>query len=560
MEDTRVAVLCKFVEWAKNDPKNIFWLAGMAGTGKTSIAVSLCRMLQEDPDVLLAGAFFCSRTANDEARSDTRRIIPTLAALLADQSPRFAAELAAELKPNSGAAAHKPTSEQVAPMLQRPLAALASETRPVVFVVDALDECSNEREMSALLTAIANFKCPARVKFILTSRPETHILGSSISDRAQNEILQLHMIGQEEVTEDIRLYIERTFEQHPLTGPDSETWYSYADVRALAGLSNGLFIFASTAVTYILDTDTVEDRSARLNTALSTMKSSKVATGPLDEVYEFVVARASSETKVEPEELARTRQVLACILTARMPLSITILAELLDQKANVLRSSLRRLRAVVNVPEEYNQPGLRTLHASFGDYLFERAAPNIRISRSLGDEALASGCLRLMTQRLHFNVSQSTSSYEPNPSARPESVAPSLEYACIQWVYHVATLHDSSMLDDTIYRTFRSRILFWLEVMSVLGQVQRAAAMMITAAATVRRLLQAIVTSRSSLYSGSSHRVVTLVPRRKLIHRFVSGGDRTKCTSHLHLGASIYPQRLSDLSKLFPAVHRPRLC
>ena len=73
---------------------------------------------------------------------------------------------------------------------------------------------------------------------------------------------------------------------------------------------------------------------------------------------------------------------MACILTARMPLSITILAELLDQKANLLRSSLRRLRAVVNVPDEYNQPGLRTLHASFGDYLFERAAPNIRIARS----------------------------------------------------------------------------------------------------------------------------------------------------------------------------------
>ena len=66
-----------------------------------------------------------------------RRIIPTLAALFADQSPKFAAELAAELKPSSGAAAHKPTSEQIGPLLQRPLAVLASETRPIVFVIDA---------------------------------------------------------------------------------------------------------------------------------------------------------------------------------------------------------------------------------------------------------------------------------------------------------------------------------------------------------------------------------------------------------------------------------------
>jgi len=512
MQDTRVAVLCKFVGWAKNDPKNIFWLAGMAGTGKTSIAVSLCRMLQEDPDVLLAGTFFCSRTASNEAQSDPRRIIPTLAASLADQSPSFAAELAAELRPNAGAAAHKPTSEQMGPMLQRPLAALALETRPIVFVIDALDECSNEREMSTLLTAIATFTCPARVKFILTSRPETHILGSPISDRAQNEILQLHMIGQEEVTEDIRLYVERTFEQHPLADPDPEVWYSHSDVRALASLSSGLFIFASTAITYILDTDTVEGRSTRLQTVLSTMKNSKVATGPLDEVYEFVVARASSETKVEPEELARTRQVLACILTARMPLSIAILAELLDQKPNVLRSSLRRLRAVVNVPEEYNQPGLRTLHASFGDYLFERAAPNIRIARSLGDDAIARGCLRLMTQRLHFNVSRSTSSYEPNHLTKSELITPSLEYACMQWAYHVANLHESSTLDKVIYNTFRSRILFWVEVMSVLGQVQRAAAMLMTVAATVRLSVQASIAGHSSLCSGSFHRVITPIP------------------------------------------------
>ena len=410
MEGTRVGVLCKFVEWVKNDPKSIFWLAGMAGTGKTAIAVSLCRMLQEDPDVLLGGSFFCSRTSSDEARSDVRRIIPTLAALFADQSPKFAAELAAELKPSSGAAAHKPTSEQIGPLLQRPLAVLASETRPIVFVIDALDECSVEREMATLLKAISNFTCPARVRFILTSRPETHVLGSPISDRAHNEILQLHMISSEEVTEDIRMYIKHAFDQRPLAGPDS--WYIDSDVNALTDLSNGLFIFASTVITYILDTDTVEDRMAHLHTVLSSMKDSKVATGPLDNVYEFVLTRASSETKVEPQELTKTRQALACILTARMPLSVEALAELLGRKAEVLRASLRRLRAVVHVPDDLDQPGLQTLHASFGDYMFERAASNIRIARSLGDDFLARGCLQIMDKQLRFNVSRSRSSYE----------------------------------------------------------------------------------------------------------------------------------------------------
>jgi len=483
MKNTRVAVLRKFIDWIKTDPKSIFWLAGMAGTGKTSISISLCRILQEDPDVLLGGTFFCSRTASDEARSDVRRIIPTLAALFSDQSPTFAAELAAELKPNSGAAVHKPTSQQIDALLQRPLAALASETRPIVFVIDALDECTSERETSALLKAIATFACPARVKFILTSRPETHILGSPISDRAQNELLRLHMIDLDEVTEDIRLYVNCTFDQHQL---DGDPWYSDADVQTLARLSNGLFIFASTALAYILDTETPEDRAMRLHTALFSMKESKVATGPLDEIYEFVLTRASSETKVDPHELANTRQVLACILTARMPLSITAMAELLEQKPHVLRASLRRLRAVVNVPEELNQPGLSTLHASFGDYLFERAGSNLRIARSIGEDSLARGCLQTMASRLHFNVSQISTSYQPNLLQRPVSISLALEYSCLHWVDHVVALPDPSALEDLINRIFCPRVLFWLEVMSVLFQVRRATALLTTLAATVR--------------------------------------------------------------------------
>ena len=483
MLGTRTDVLHKFVKWVRNDPKSIFWLAGMAGTGKTSISVSLCRMLQGDPDVLLAGTFFCSRTVNDEARADVRRILPTLAALLAERSPAFAVELAAELKPSSGGAAYKPASEQIGPLLQRPLTVLASDSRPVVFVIDALDECSNERELSELLKAIATFTSSARVKFILTSRPETHILGSPISDRAQNEILQLHLIEPLEVTKDISLYIDRTFHQHPLAG--SGAWYSDANVRALATLSNGLFIFASTAVAYILDSETEEDRTDRLQTALSAMKDSKVATGPLDDVYELVLTRASNKAKVEPRELAKTHEVLACILAARMPLSVNALAQLLRRKTDVVRASLRRLRAVVHVSDVLDEPNLRTLHASFGDYLFERAALGVRIDRSLGEDALARGCLQLMTARLHFNVAQSRSSYEPNPSVMPDCISLSLEYACLQWIYHTSGLPETWILEVEIQDNFAPRLLFWLEVMSVLGQVRRAPAMLLLAAATV---------------------------------------------------------------------------
>jgi len=77
MPGTRVGVLSRSMSWVKHDLKRILWLSGLAGTGKASVAITLCRMLDSDPDVLFGGAFFCSRTASEEAREDVRRIIPT---------------------------------------------------------------------------------------------------------------------------------------------------------------------------------------------------------------------------------------------------------------------------------------------------------------------------------------------------------------------------------------------------------------------------------------------------------------------------------------------------
>jgi len=126
-----------------------------------------------------------------------------------------------------------------------------------------------------------------------------------------------------------------------------------------------------------------------------------------------------------------------------MTLSVSALSDLLDIPANDLRAGFSYLHAVVYVPDGDSEPGLRTLHASFGDYLFGRAPSAFRIASSLGHVILARGCLHVMVQRLHFNVSMSHSSYKPNRSTTPKTITLSLEYACLQWVYHVYDLPEA---------------------------------------------------------------------------------------------------------------------
>ncbi|TFY73848.1 hypothetical protein EWM64_g10164 [Hericium alpestre] len=55
MEGTREAILAKLMTWARDpDASNLYWLTGLAGTGKSAIAYTLCRHLHEE-NILVYG-------------------------------------------------------------------------------------------------------------------------------------------------------------------------------------------------------------------------------------------------------------------------------------------------------------------------------------------------------------------------------------------------------------------------------------------------------------------------------------------------------------------------
>jgi len=475
-------VLAKFVAWVKQDTMTIFWLAGMAGTGKTSIAFSLCRTLRTDPAVCFGGAFFCSRSAGSIVRTDVRCILPTLAIQLADQSPGFAEALTEELEKDRNLG-HKPVVDQIGPLLQKPLAALASSSsRSVVFLIDALDECSNERELAQFIKLLADFECELKVKFILTSRPELHIRDTPISNPIHNTILHLHTIGAGEVISDIRLYIRNTLKE---AAPDA-TWYTDRDIGALVFLCGGLFIFASTVLLYVLDPDDDDERQDRLRRVTSAAAICTAATAAVDEIYGLVLTEASRPGKMDSVDLEKMKSILGCILTARAPLSVEALAALMEIKPGRLRASLRRLHSLVHLPADDKQLGLRTLHASFGDYIRDRAPTHLQITAPFGHDVLARGCLRrLARDDLCFNISRSRSSFESNPDIAPEWISVSLIYACLHWAHHIDAASNRSACDEDIERIFRPKFLFWLEVLSVLRKVGLASGLLRIAGSVV---------------------------------------------------------------------------
>src|SRR5579864_4556790 len=97
MKGTRRDVLFQLENWLNDEQdKRVFWLNGLAGTGKSTIAQTFAEL--NFADGKLGASFFCSRYYDD--RNNLQKIFPTLAFQLARRYPRFREELLPVLTAN----------------------------------------------------------------------------------------------------------------------------------------------------------------------------------------------------------------------------------------------------------------------------------------------------------------------------------------------------------------------------------------------------------------------------------------------------------------------------
>ena len=187
MEGTRAAILEELDEWANDlSAPRIYWLDGMAGTGKSAIARSFCHILRSNNT--LGGSFFCSRRGSAE-QGDVRRILPTLAYALCRHNTEYGHALLPVLK-RKDVTADSNLQVQLEQLFEIPLKSIFRTSSPViVFVIDALDECLSKEGTSSIL-------CNLRI--LITSRPENHI--QSVFKDAMINSLGQDMAGIEDET------------------------------------------------------------------------------------------------------------------------------------------------------------------------------------------------------------------------------------------------------------------------------------------------------------------------------------------------------------------------
>ncbi|KAG8699350.1 hypothetical protein FRC11_013759, partial [Ceratobasidium sp. 423] len=233
---TREPQIDLLLEWAR-DPNagKTFWMNGMAGTGKTTIAYSVCTKLDESCE--LGASFFCSRTISEGGQ--VKNIIPPIAYQLARFSLPFQCALDKILESHPDAHTQK-LEVQYQKLLVQPLSEV-HESLPADFIVviDALDECDNENSLRDILELLLSPKFTLPIRFLISSRPETEIYKQMMNrvDEKDNMRLVLHDLDSEAVKSDIEVYMRRELEAIPLTD---------AQWGGLLERCGVLFIYAST--------------------------------------------------------------------------------------------------------------------------------------------------------------------------------------------------------------------------------------------------------------------------------------------------------------------------
>ncbi|CAG7851324.1 SubName: Full=Related to WD40-repeat protein (Notchless protein) {ECO:0000313/EMBL:CCA70723.1} [Serendipita indica DSM 11827] len=470
LKGTREAVLETIRRWADDDSseKPIFWLCDIAGSGKSTVAMSAVEAWRREG--VLGGRFFFS-IASSEA-STTDKFCSTIARDLVHHIPELAPHVAEAVKRNPSFM-RSSLEEQFQTLVSDPV---HHRQGRVIIVIDALDECksgSQRRELVEVLTTALE-GCN-NLKIFVTSRPDPVIqpvLGTlSIKIKLED---RLHDVSHHDNIDDIGIYVHQSL----------DGILSNEKRQRLVDKANGLFIWASTACRLLSDETSLSPPEIIYDHLISMDQA-----GDIDDIYRLIFERTN------PKHYPVMHKMLALLLAAFEPLTAADLDDILKHAEihGSAKALVRNLGSVLTEDDTTSQ--IRFRHPTFVEYL-QRCSVTPAVGNgnkmhiNIGDAhgQAASWCFKCFkspAEGLKFNICQVESSFYlnreiPNIDTKVSTfISRNLQYASSHWLYHVAETDDqwrSTLKDELLHAVQFPYILYWMEILSFSGGVPRAIA------------------------------------------------------------------------------------
>jgi hypothetical protein len=474
MDGTRQDILASIDEWANDfNAPNILWLKGFPGSGKSAVASTMVDKLRRSHR--LGSCFFFERA--NASRTTTSALWRTVAFDLARQYPSFRKVAIDKLNEDEVDPNASNVNILFRHLIDKPLKACIDipPGRLPVVVVDALDECGgldghrSSNRKSLLDTVKRWLSLPSRFKLIVTSRGEADIIRvlSPISHCIE---LSSGRTVSSQTSGDIHRFLTQQLSDIASGYPDSLSpeWPSSAIIEELTGRAAGLFVWAKTLVEFVHLGEPQEQ--------LLQIRKGDVGYGDMAVLYTRIL---ETSFKRPSANLAHWfRAVAGTIIAAKIPLSRKDFIHLLGvEPLSMLDTILMGLQSVMD-----NGDILRFSHQSFVDFLVdpESCPPMFLINKATQNRDLALASLQVMKIGLRFNICQLGSSHVhnddvPDLGSRIEREIPAhLSYSCRFWADHLrATAFEPDIL-AAVQFLMHTQLLYWLEVMSLIKEVNIA--------------------------------------------------------------------------------------
>jgi hypothetical protein len=444
----------------------------LAGTGKSTIARTIARKYFEQRR--LGASFFFTRGGGDASHAG--KFVTSIARQLASNIPSLQS-LICEAIAEWNDIAIQSLRDQWRQLVLAPLSKLNSNSGspPYIFVVDALDECDDDKNIRIILQLLIEARSLTKslLRVFLTSRPEIPIrCGFSQIPDADRYDFVLHNISTTIVDRDIAICLEHELKAVAQEQALDPGWPGEEAIKCLVRNASGLFIWCATACRFIREGGLFAER--RLCILLKGGTSITAPEAHLAEIYTTVLKSSIYPTYTEQEKedyYNILRRVLGSVVILSATLPISSLSRLLHIPKQNVDQILGHLHAILDIPRDQSHP-LRLHHPSFRDFLLSKdrcSDSNFWVDEKQAHRVLTKSCIQLMSTFLKQDICgidvPGVHIRDVASSRIEKSLPPEVQYACRYWAHHLHKSGGQIFDNSHIHQFLQAHLLHWLEAL-----------------------------------------------------------------------------------------------
>jgi hypothetical protein len=456
------------------------------GYGKTAIAQSICRALDNSSSKRLRASFFIS--AAYAPSRDPFAVVRTIAYQLALRLPRMRTHICASLRAQPHTAIGT-LEDHIDRFISSPLREELPTSTPLIIVLDGLNACrrvhgeDGRSLFHQLSRAIVHKQLPIKLIASGFSRLPTLIDGCRGSTLAS--------VLPRIVREDMEVYLRARFEtiRYSREGLPHD-WPKPSDISLLAERSEFLFLFASTVLRFVasLHHDPLK-RLQEIIDDIAPITSFEV----MDKLY-LRILHAIIEEVLDGDRdhvCENFRRIIGSVVLVQQPLTLSTLSLLTGYTPLEIRGTLTSIDSLVSVPQtETDSLPIRPYHPSFGTFVTHpRRCTSVEfcVNPNEGHAFLAERCFLLMEKRLRKNMggikdgSRANDDIPDLAHTVTKHLSSALQYACMYWSAHAIASEDSGVVEQFIRRLSLNGgelLSHWIEACSLLREMLHAQAVL----------------------------------------------------------------------------------